>query len=440
MKKRRYLRMLSLMMAIFTLIGALAVLSSCMDQKEEIKIGVLREDDSSGEAAAWESYLKAMAKAYGMTVDFTTTNSSASEVAAINTYASKGYSGILLFSDDDIVASVNAAAAKRMYLVYPTGYLTDAQYEQLKNNEYFLGAVAPSPDTEFAAGYDMARYFVEEKQQTAFTVFGGATSFGADMHIQRLSGMLAYLCEDAGTTYDGVSARAELVAKVSGKGIDPSKFKSDRYRITGYMDGFSFDDAFSTKLTASLEAGGTCILSVGAGDAVAKIAYGITSSNQKIPAFLSGGVDAITEGYAECFDLGYTYDCGKFASAMGPGLVLMQSALQDKRIVDKDGMAPRIGMSYWVATSKQELLDMLKSDNATDGYCYNKAVLDHYIGNSYEELLKLCTADYGEAVAIHEAYNGGDGLGGTTESGSGSGASGEDRMSDPLREMIPGMN
>lgn len=404
MKQRTItVRIICLALLICLLVPAAA---GCKKGASDLKIGVLWEDDTSGESAAWAKYLRSLAKEYGFTVDFTTTNSSSSEVSAINTYASKGYRAILLLSDDDIVTSVTAAAAKKMYIICPTGHPTDAQLQEIRGNEYFLGSIAPTYDTEYEAGYNMARYFAEEKKQTAFTVFGGATLYGSQMHVQRLAGILAYLCEDPGTSYDGARRREELIAKISGTSLDPAKFVSGKYRITGYMDGFGFDDAFSTKLTNSLEAGGTCILTVGAGEVVTKIAYGITSANSKLGTCTVGGVDAITADYAACFDLGYAYDCGKFASAMAPSVIAVLAATNGKKIKAPDGYAPKLGLNYWVATSKTALEEMLKSDNADSGYCYNRAVLDHYIeAASYEELSGLCTADYAGAVAIHEKYN-----------------------------------
>lgn len=403
MKKRVLVRVI----CAVCLLCMLLPLAGCKKGASDLKIGVLWEDDTSAESAAWAKYLRSLAKEYGFTVDFTTTNSSSSEVSAINTYASKGYDAILLLSDDDIVTSVTAAAGKKMFIVCPTGHPTDAQLEEIRGNEYFLGSIAPTYDEEYTAGYNMARYFAEEKKLTAFTVFGGATLYGSQMHIQRLAGILAYLCEDSGTSYDGARTRTELIAKIAGTSLDPAKFKSSRYRITGYMDGFGFDDAFSTKLTNSLENGGTCILTVGAGEVVTKIAYGITSANSKLETCTVGGVDAITADYAACFALGYAYDCGKFASAMGPSIVMILCAKDGKKLKDANGYAPKLGLNYWVATGKTALEEMLKSDNADDGYCYNKAVLDHYIeAASYDELAKLCAADYAGAVAIHGMYNG----------------------------------
>lgn len=403
---KNFKKWIAVILSVACLAAFGVVLTSCGGNNGTVKIGVIREDDSSGEASAWEAYLNGVGKEMNITFDFTTTASSSDETSAIRTYASKGYKAVLLFSDDDRVSAVNEAANNKIYVAIPTGHPTDEQYEQIKDNPYYLGSVAPVNDTEYQAGYDMAKFFVEQKGQKNFTIFGGATLYGAEMHVHRLAGMLVYLCETEGTSYDGATTREALIGKLAGKSLDPSKFVSNTYKITGYMDGFAFDDAFSTKLTRSLETGGTCILSVGAGDTVAKIAYGISqASGGKITGVVSGGVDAITADYAACFDLGYSYDCGKFASAMGPGLILVQSALDGKKIVNAEGYAPKVGMNYWVATSKDELNSMLASDNATNGFCYNANVLNHFIGNTYEEFLKICNADYATSVALHNEYN-----------------------------------
>lgn len=388
----------------------LSLLSACQkggnkgntEEQKSLKIGVLREDDTSDEARTWEEYLKTVGKELNMTFDFTTTNSSSSEVSAINTYASKGYDAILLFSDDDFVASVETATNKKMYILSPTGHPTEEQYDQIKDNEFYLGSVAPLEDTEYKAGYDMAKYFVEEKDQTAFTVFGGATLYGSTMHINRLTGMLSYLCEDPSTSYDGAKKRDELYGKVAGQSLDPAKFKSDKYKISGYMDGFAFDDAFSTKLTNSLTSGGKCILTVGAGGVVTKIAYGITSANPSVGKILVGGIDAITSEYASDFDLGYAYDCGKYASSMAPALILIVNAVNGSRLTAADGNAPRVGSGYWIAKSKEELENMLKADNATDGYCFGKKVIERYRGCTFAEFEKLCMADYETAKMVRD--------------------------------------
>ena len=389
-------------------LGASALLASCNNggQKSAVKVGVIMEDDSSGEFLAWKAYLNKVGQDLGYSFEFTKTDSSTAEVNAINTFASKGYKGVMILSDDDIVASTKAADKNQIWSVIPTGNILDDQYAELSKLNYYAGSVAPNEESDYKAGYDMAKYFVETLQRDTFTMFGGASHWGVSMHFERLAGMITYLCEDAGTNYDGVKTHGELVGKIAGKGIDPTKFASEKYEITGYMQGFDFDEAFSTTLTNSMIAGGTAILSVGASDAVTGIAYGIAQGVQSIDAstLKVGGVDAITDSYLPYFDMGYTYDCGKYASAMGPGLVLLKNAIDGHAIKDENGKAPRVNLNYWVATSKEQMTEILGVDKEANGFCYNAKVISHYDNAKYADFVTFCGSSYAEAKAINEKY------------------------------------
>lgn len=396
----------NVLFAVFAL-SASAVLAACGGgQSKGGKIGVIMEDDSSGEFLAWKDYLNKVGGDLNYTFEFIKTDSSTAEVNAINTFASKGYKGVLILSDDDIVASTKAADKNQMWSVIPTGNLQDAQYAEISKLTYYAGSVAPFDSTDYQAGYDMAKYFDQTLQRDTFTVFGGAAHWGVSMHYERLAGMLTYLCEDATTTYDGVRSHEELVGKIAGQGIDPEKFSSQKYDITGYMQGFDFDEAFSTTLTNSMIAGGTAILSVGASDAVTGIAYGIASNVPAIDVtqLKVGGVDAITDAYLPFFDMGYTYDCGKYASAMGPGLILLKNALEGHPIKNAEGKAPRANLNYWVATSKEQMSEILTVDKKENGFCYNAKVITHYDNTSYADFEKLCGSTYAEAKRINEQY------------------------------------
>ena len=393
-------------MMLFSLVGCGNSTDGGEEKEAEVKalkVGVIREDDTSGEALAWEAYMNEIGKQLDITFDFVTTDSSTAEVNAINTYASKGFDAIFSYSDDDVLAQVQAAQTNEMYIVIPTGEPSAEIYDQIKDLPYYLGNTAPNDDIEYEAGYNLAKYFVEEKQQDNFTMFGGATCWAVSMHVQRLVGMLAYLCEDEGTNYDGAKTRWDLVGKVIGQGVDPTKFVSEKYTISGYMDGFDFDDAFSTKLTNSLLAGGTCVLSVGATDAVTGIGFGITQATG-VENFMTGGVDAITAAYTDFFYIGYTYDCGKYASAVAPAIILLESAVQGKKITAADGSAPKVAMNYWVADSIDKFNEILTVDDAANGYCYNANVIKHYIGASIEDFTELCGADYTTSKQIHDQF------------------------------------
>lgn len=400
---KTFTKILSLVLAAMLLLG-MAVTAGAEDTElKALKVGVLREDDTSGEALAWEAYMKEIGKQLNITFDFVTTDSSTAEVNAINTYAAKGFNAIFSYSDDDVLAQVQAAQNNGLYIVIPTGQPSDEVYQQIKDLEYYLGNTAPNDDIEYEAGYQMAKYFIEELGRDKFTIFGGATCWAVSMHVQRLVGMLAYMCEDEGTDYDGAKDRWDLVGKVAGQGVDPQKFHSGKYVITGYMDGFDFDDAFSTKLTNSLQAGGTCVLSVGATDAVTGIGFGI-AMNSGITDFATGGVDAIVASYGDFFPIGYSYDCGKYASAVAPAIILLESASQGKKIVNEDGSAPMIPMNYWVANSLEVFNEILTVDAVESGYCYNANVIRHYIGAPLEDLVALCASDYNSSKEINAQF------------------------------------
>ena len=400
---KTFTKILSLVLAAMLLLGLAVTAGAENAELKALKVGVLREDDTSGEALAWEAYMKEIGKELNISFDFVTTDSSTAEVNAINTYAAKGFNAIFSYSDDDVLAQVQAAQNNGLYIVIPTGQPSDEVYQQIKDLEYYLGNTAPNDDIEYEAGYQMAKYFIEELGRDKFTIFGGATCWAVSMHVQRLVGMLAYMCEDEGTDYDGAKERWDLVGKVAGQGVDPQKFHSEKYVITGYMDGFEFDDAFSTKLTNSLQAGGTCVLSVGATDAVTGIGFGI-AMNSGITDFATGGVDAIVASYGDFFPIGYSYDCGKYASAVAPAIILLESASQGKKIVNEDGSAPMIPMNYWVANSLDVFNEILVVDAVESGYCYNANVIRHYIGAPLEDLVALCASDYNASKEINAQF------------------------------------
>lgn len=368
-----------------------------------VNIGVVRNDGASDEAISRERYLIKMGEELDIKFDFTTVKSGEDEVEAINTYAEKGYDAIFLLSYNNIVDAVKAAENKKMYTVLFGGQPKKDEYEKIKNLDYYLGSVSPDDDTEYEAGYNMAKYFSDIKNAESFTIYGGDISKGNFVHLCRLSGMISYLCEDQTTSYDGVSKRADIAEKISA-GFDISKFKSEKYKIAEYFDS-SDTEKIDSKLIKGMRDGGIFILSVCSGKELTKKAEKIKKSSEGIDFFNVGGFEAIVSDTAPLFDAGYSYNMGTYPSMLAPAIILTLSAISGSKISSPDANAPNVNINYRTSESKDEFLKILLSDNEKDGYLYDEDVIEHFSGNNYSEFVVLCEADLKKATAIKEYFD-----------------------------------
>ena len=82
---KTFTKILSLVLAAMMLLGLAVTAGAENAELKALKVGVLREDDTSGEALAWEAYMKEIGKELNISFDFVTTDSSTAEVNAINT-------------------------------------------------------------------------------------------------------------------------------------------------------------------------------------------------------------------------------------------------------------------------------------------------------------------------------------------------------------------
>lgn len=368
-----------------------------------VNIGVVRNDGVSDEALSWERYLVKMGNELDLKFDFTTVKSGEDEVEAINTYAEKGYDAIFLLSYNNIVDAVKAAENKKMYTVLFGAHPQKDEYEKIKNLDYYLGSVSPDDDTEYEAGYNMAKYFSDIKNAEEFTIYGGEIQRGNSVHLSRLSGMISYLCEDQTTSYDGVSKRADIAEKIS-TGFDISKFKSEKYKIAEYFDS-SDTDEIDNKLIKGMNDGGIFILSVCSGKELTKKAEKIKKSSDGIDFFNVGGFEAVVSDTETLFGAGYSYNVGTYPSMLAPAIILTLSALGGSKISSPDANAPYININYRTSENKEDFLKILLSDNEEDGYLYDEDVIEHFAGNNYSEFIVLCEADFKKATAIKEYFD-----------------------------------
>lgn len=346
-------------------------------KQSDVKIGVLVQDVSGEEALGFRAYYEDyIADQYGVTFTYTDElTDAASEKSAIEKFASQGYQGVISFSSNDRALQIETCESNQIYYAVAAGMLDDDQYEQYKGNEYFLGQVGPSMETEYQAGVDMGKFFADKGIKTV-------AMYGAfipnPMHVYRVAGVLSGL----GLSYDGSTDEAEVVGKIfADQGVDPSKVSGD-IEMVAYLQGYG--DTTTDEINAAIQAAPDAFISVGMATTFFTQqlnAAGIEFSD--IDSFTKSNGEAITSGKL-------VYLAGKYSSSVGPAFALIMNAINGNIVRDADGNAVSISQNYQVATDEATFDEFYKTDNG-DNPIYNKETLDNIIGDSVtcDDITKL---------------------------------------------------
>lgn len=346
-------------------------------KQSDVKIGVLVQDVSGEEALGFRAYYEDyIADQYGVTFTYTDElTDAASEKSAIEKFASQGYQGVISFSSNDRALQIETCESNQIYYAVAAGMLDDDQYEQYKGNEYFLGQVGPSMETEYQAGVDMGKFFADKGIKTV-------AMYGAfipnPMHVYRVAGVLSGL----GLSYDGSTDEAEVVGKIfADQGVDPSKVSGD-IEMVAYLQGYG--DTTTDEINAAIQDAPDAFISVGMATTFFTQqlnAAGIEFSD--IDSFTKSNGEAITSGKL-------VYLAGKYSSSVGPAFALIMNAINGNIVRDADGNAVSISQNYQVATDEATFDEFYKTDNG-DNPIYNKETLDKIIGDSVtcDDITKL---------------------------------------------------
>ena len=357
-----------------------------IDMSEKVKIGVLVADVTTAEALAFRSYYtQYIQNQYN--VEFVYSDAlkdSADEKSAIDTFITNNCKAIISFSSFDRMAQIDQCAKAKVYYAVATGTLTDEEYEKVKTNEYYVGAIGPSLDIEYQTGYDMAKYYLDKGVKN-FAIFGGAVPYYTDMHIYRVAGMLAAMADATGADYQGAKGPA-IVGKIY-ETADVKTGSIGDVNILGYVGGYDMDDAWFGKIAEVAQTSGLeMILAVGNGSDFFGTA--VNGTDVKIAS-----VDAYADSYGAAMDAGILdYMAGKFSASIGPIFAITYSAALGAPIRDNDGNAVALGQGYWVATSPEQFKEYYSVDNSLDAPAYDKADLDTLIGSDYATLEKFVAA------------------------------------------------
>ena len=162
--KKLLKKMVLFVLAFAMCMGMGASLTACGGDSGKIKIGVGLYQDSGPAVTATKNYLNGLADALNCEFEFVTlsqTNDEQNKTTA-QSLISGGCKGLILTMDGGFTASVLEECRKAG--VYLAGYLSDYEtnYNNIKNNEYFLGTVVDGSYTGYAWGTHVAERIIAE--------------------------------------------------------------------------------------------------------------------------------------------------------------------------------------------------------------------------------------------------------------------------------------
>lgn len=367
-------RILALTLSLMMLLACVPAMAA-----GNVKIGVLVSDATSSEALAFRAYYtEYIAKAYDVEFIYSDELSDAAgEKSAIDNFIVNNCKAVISFSSFDRPAQIEQCDAAGIYYAVATGTLTDEQYDEYKDYEFYVGAIGPSMDIEFQAGYDMAAYYIDNGM-TKFGMFGGGVPYYVDMHIYRAAGILTAMVEKGGegANYKGADNAGAIIGQIyADGGIDTGAIGN--LELVAYVGGYDFNDAWFGKLAQMVGTEGIqAILTVGSG--VDVLGGFIANSGVKLAT-----VDSFTPAMKDAMDNGILdYMAGKFAASIGPIFAATLNAVNGQPIRNNDGNALALGQGYWVATSSDQFAEYSAVDSSLTDPAYTKEILDQYAAPS----------------------------------------------------------
>lgn len=357
------------------------------DDSVNVKIGVLVSDVTSAEALAFRAYYENYIQSvYNVTFMYSDELSdAAAEASAIDNFIANNCKAIISFSSADRPAQIEQCEANGVYYAVATGTLTDEQYETFKNYEYYVGAIGPDLYTEYMAGYNMAKYYLDQGY-TKFGMFGGATPYYTEMHIYRAAGMLVAMCEAGNGQYMGASDFGGMIGAIYGAGCQLEPAVIGSVELCGYVGGYDFDDAWFGKLAAvANDPNVEVLLAVGSGQTAFA---GFKPEGKEL-----GDIDCFTADSLALMESGVlNYLEGKFSASIGPIFMATLSAVQGQPIRTADGFALAIGQGYWTATNAEDAAKFFAVDSSVTAPAYTREMLDTLFGASYDDFAAFVSA------------------------------------------------
>lgn len=208
--------------------------------------------------------------------------------------------------------------------------------------------------------------------------------------------------------YKGLTNYEDIAEQLrSEQTLDLNGLDSEMFKITGYAQGYSFDDAWFGSLAQMANSGEQVILASGSGQF--PFNFGGLARTAEETDIRVGGVDSLTQEFADLLSGGvYVYCSGSHPSMIGPAVALVLRALEGDKLVDANGEPAAVNMSHVIVHSPEELAEVMAEDGP-GSYAYNGSVISAFMDMDYDTFIEAASNLQWDGIkANKEAYGDGE--------------------------------
>ena len=298
--------------------------------------------------------------------------------------AENGAEGVMVFGSYDLQKEVAFCAEHDMYMIRPSATSSDADFEAVASNPYYIGEIGPGSELEYEAGADMTRTMAEDRK--TYLILSGGAAEDNEMHRLRTLGMLETLQEIYGAELEQTAeelAVTEETVTVEAGGLKVTVFP-------GYLEREE-NAAAAAKM---IEDGDyTTVLS-----SVPVSPLMETLDTVKVEC---GTIDCFSEDNSYGFQDGtISYVAGKYQSEIGPGFAALYNAITGNADAFREnGRAFRLKQGFWTAKSSEEYEKMYSLARSISVNAYNYEDLYSVIKSMTPE------ADFDSLKTLAESFS-----------------------------------
>lgn len=306
------------------------------------KIGVAVYDLSDSQVMAFREYLENYIAASFEDVEFVYSMSIQSQqelMAFLQSCIDSGVEGILNCNSYDLKKETALCAEKGVYMLCPSSTVAPEQFSEVAENPCFLGYFGPGTEMEYAAGYDMGKYFAAQGYGDSYFLLSGGAPMGNAMHKTRTAGILDALQECYGVSF----AQSSEELAVSSQPVTVTEGNLTVHIYGGYLGIPQVCEGAKAFFAENPCESVLGVIPVGElADSIGTARLGI--------------IDCYSEENARLFNAGkLSYVCGKFSSIIGPAFAAMYNAVTGHADAFRDhGKAFQIQQGFWTSVEKDD--------------------------------------------------------------------------------------